>query len=189
MRRRDRRRQWGSASAFQSSPLPPASSAPHPRQRARSCPFLLRTAMTWQNPQRTCVQPWKACSHNAALISSTSCDCTLAPPRTQAQHTAGRGRTRAGRAPADGRSCRGLPGTPFRQACNSRPQELFVIDDEYDCFLFLTSLLPTRAAGALRENISALPDALARSDSLFFCNGRVQICVPQVLSKYAGKFG
>jgi len=82
----------------------------------------------------------------------------------------------------------GAVGTPFREARNPCPQALFVVHDEHDFFLFLTSLSPTRAAGALRESISALPDALACSDSLFSCNRRVQICVPQVLSKYGHAF-
>jgi hypothetical protein len=80
-----------------------------PRSRTSSCLRLLLAAITCATPQLTCVHPWKACSHSAALISSMSCDCTLAPPRTRGQHAAGRVRTRAGRAPAGERRCRG-PG-------------------------------------------------------------------------------
>ncbi len=52
---------------------------PRPRIRARSCPFLLLIAITCPMGQLTCVHPRKACSHSAALISSTSFDCISTP--------------------------------------------------------------------------------------------------------------
>jgi hypothetical protein len=42
---------------------------PHPRIRARSCPFLLLMAITCPSGHCTLLHPRKACSHRAALIS------------------------------------------------------------------------------------------------------------------------
>lgn len=72
----------------------------------------------------------------------------------------------------------GTVGTPFREARNSRRDPVFVIHDEHDFFLFLTSLSPTRSAGVLQESIPVMPGALASSKAAFFRNGRVQQYVP-----------
>src|SRR5215471_19197637 len=52
---------------------------PRPRIKARSSPFLLLIAITCPMGHLTCVHRRYACSHSAALISSTSFDCIGIP--------------------------------------------------------------------------------------------------------------